>query len=109
MNRHIDTETAVGLRSAFALSDRTAITELLQNAGFGQIETSVAQLDLPLPELTDWVPRHISATPMAASFRQSALTVQARVIQDVIAELGTYSHNGEVVVPFQSHLLLGCV
>ena len=109
ITRHIGADTAAGLHSAFALSDLDEISELLCNADFRQIECAVAQLNLPLPELTDWVPRHIGATPMAASFRQSALTVQAHVIQDVITELGTYSHNGEVVVPFQSHLLLGCV
>lgn len=107
IDRHIDTETAAGLRAAFALSDSAAIANLLQTAGFGQVQISITQLELPLPDLTQWVPRHISATPMAMSFSQASATVQGRIIEDVIAELDTYRRKNQLVVPFQSHMILG--
>ncbi|MCB0214433.1 MAG: methyltransferase domain-containing protein [Anaerolineae bacterium] len=104
--RHIGLETAAGLKSAFALSDADEIYELIEAAGFEQIEMTVRQLNLPLPNLAEFVPRHISATPMAASFRQAPPAIQERIVQDVIAELGIYSRNGQVIVPFRSHMLL---
>lgn len=109
ISRHIGAATAAGLQSAFALNDLDAIRELLCNAGFRHIEHTVAQLDLPLPELTAWVPRHISATPMAASFRQAPSAIQERIVQDVIAELGAYSHNHKMIVPFRSHMVVARV
>lgn len=89
------------------MTDSAAITDLLKAAGFGQVETSITQLLLPLPALADWAPRHISATPMAASFNQAPAAVQQRVIDEVIAEMGAYMRNDQVVVPFQSHMILG--
>jgi len=64
--RHIGAKTAAGLGAAFALSAAAAIRRLCAAAGFGSIAMTVTQLDLPLPPLAEFVPRHISATPMAA-------------------------------------------
>jgi len=105
--RHIGSETSAGLKSAFALSDANEIHRLLKEAGFGQIDMIVTQLDLPLPKLTEFVPRHISATPMAAGFSRASESVQQMVIQGVTEKLSAYEINSHVQIPFKSHMIIG--
>lgn len=104
--RHIGLETAVGLQSAFSLSDADEIYQLLQEADLAQIEMTVVQLDLPLPHLAEFVPRHISATPMAAGFDQAATAVQQTIIREVVMSLSRYGDNGRIQIPFRAHVIM---
>jgi ubiquinone/menaquinone biosynthesis C-methylase UbiE len=104
--RHIGSETAAGLKSAFALSDADEIRRLLKAAGFGQIEMTVAQLNLLLPKLAEFVPHHISATPMAAGYERADEPAQQSIIRDITETLSQYETNGHVQIPFKSHLIM---
>lgn len=104
--RHVGLDTAAGLKSAFSLSDANAIYDLLKAAGFRQIEMVVKQLDLPLPELTEFLPRHISATPMDAGFQRVPAAMQQAVIREVSAQLSAYRMNGQPRIPFKSHFIM---
>lgn len=104
--RQIGAETAAGLKSAFAFSDADEIRRLFEAAGFGSIEITVTQLDLPLPNLPEFVPRHISATPMAAGFAQASGTVQQTVIEEVAGKLRHYETPGGPCIPFRSHMIV---
>lgn len=104
--RHIGAETAAGLQSAFALSDADEIYALIEAAGFEQIEMTVRQLDLPLPNLAEFIPRHISATPMAAGFNRADETVQQTIIREVTEPLHQYTMNGYTCIPFKSHFIM---
>lgn len=104
--RHIGPETAAGLKSAFALSHAEEIYSLLDEAGFGQIDMHVAQLDLSLPKLAEFVPRHISATPMAAGFSRASAAVQQAIIREVAEPLSRYQVNGHMQIPFHSHMVM---
>lgn len=106
VGRHIGIETAAGLKSAFALSDSDEIERLLKTAGFEQVEITTTQLDFPLPPLDEFVPRHISATPMAAGFSQAPDSVQQAVVQDVGKDLTAFSANGRMLIPFRSFMVL---
>ncbi len=104
--RHIGPETAVGLKSAFALTNTDEIYSLLDEAGFAQIDMQMAQLDLPMPALTEFVPRHIQATPMANGFNQASKATQQTVVQEVAEKLNAYVANGRTQIPFHSHMIL---
>lgn len=104
---HIGTETAAGLNAAFALSDADDIHALLAEAGFEQIEIATSQLDLPLPKLTEFVPRHITATPMAAGFSGASESIQRAVIQEVSERLSAYEGDDHARVPFSSYMITG--
>jgi len=104
--RHIGAKTAAGLGAAFALSDAHEIHCLFEGAGFGSVEMTVTQLDLPLPPLAEFVPRHISATPMAAGFAQASPEVQRAVVEDVATQLRQYETNGRASIPFRSHMIV---
>ncbi len=103
---HIGPETAVGLQSAFALTDIKTIQTLLKEAGMTQLEMTVAQLDLPFPDLAAFVPRHISATPMAAGFNLAAPSVQQAIIQEIVMKLKRFGENGRLQIPFRSHMII---
>ncbi|MCB0212107.1 MAG: methyltransferase domain-containing protein [Anaerolineae bacterium] len=105
--RHIGPETAVGLQSAFALSDADEIYGLIEAAGFEQIEMTVRQLDLPLPHLTEFTPRHISATPMAAGFNRADPVIRQQIVHEVTEQLSEYTINGRAAIPFKSHVIMG--
>ncbi len=106
VSRHIGPETSAGLQSAFALSDAGEIHRLLEEAGFAQTETVIALHELPLPPLAEFVPRHVSATPMAAGFNRASEEVQQAVIGEVSEQLSRYQMNGRVQIPFRSHMIL---
>ena len=107
IERHIGSETASGLRAAFALTATDKISASLMEAGVRQVENAITQLDLPFADLTGFVPRHISATPMAAGFQHAPEAKRRAVIQEVTAELKHYQRNGRTHIPFRSHMILG--
>ena len=104
--RHISPETSAGLKAAFALSDANEIHRLLKGAGLGQTDMTVTQLDLPLPALAEFIPRHVSATPMAAGFSRAPTSVQQTVIQEVGRKLSRYATNGHTRIPFRSQMVM---
>ncbi|HEX6383365.1 MAG TPA: methyltransferase domain-containing protein [Anaerolineae bacterium] len=104
ISRHVAPETAMGLKAAFGLSNMDKIRALLLEAGFQNIEMSVRQLDLELPQILDFVTRHISATPMAADFNAASAAAQRAVIQEVSGQLAAYKTDAGIRVPFRTHL-----
>lgn len=104
--RHVGAETAVGLRAAFAFSNQDDIYAVLQMAGFDQIEIEIRQIELPMPELTQFVPRHIGATPMGVGYNQAATAVQHAVVNDVCEKMARFGANGRMKIPFRSHMIL---
>ena len=105
MAEHVGPETAVGLGAAFALSDGAQIRELLTEAGFNEVVMQTVQLDLPLPALRDFVPRHVQATPMANGFNNASAAQQQAVIETVADTLQEYEANGRTQIPFRSHMI----
>ena len=65
----------------------------------------VATLDLPLPPLPDFVPRHVSATRMAAGFGAAAAEARRAVVDEVTRRLAAYKAGAGVRVPFRTHLI----
>ncbi|MEZ4714334.1 MAG: methyltransferase domain-containing protein [Caldilineaceae bacterium] len=108
IDTHIGAEVAAGLRSAFGLADADVASALFRNAGFRRVEMSQARLDLPLPTLTDFVPRHISATPMSIGFQSASQDIQTRLVQSVCEELA-FDGAETPSIPFTSHLALACL
>lgn len=101
--QYLGPEIAAGLRAGFGLSKADDIHALLQAAGFTKIEITVQQLDLPLPDLQEFIPRHLSATPLAAGFNAAPPSVQQALIEEMTTRLASYETNGRAQAPFRSH------
>jgi ubiquinone/menaquinone biosynthesis C-methylase UbiE len=107
ITKHVGAETAAGLRAAFGLSDAEAIRALLTGAGFRNVKATVQEFDLELPVPEEFVPRHVSATPMSAGFSAAPEEARRAVVHDVSEELLAYRTTQGIRVPFGTHLLMG--
>ena len=105
ISRHIGVETASGLQAAFGLSDPDRIGGLLQEAGFTRPGFMVKRIELDFAELEDFVPKHISATPMAAGFNAASEVARRGVVQEVVENLTPYQENAGFRIPFETHLV----
>jgi ubiquinone/menaquinone biosynthesis C-methylase UbiE len=106
ISKYINRETAAGLAAAFSLSEATDIRQLVKDIEFRNIEITARQLDLTLPPLHKFVPQHIQATPMAASYYAAPISVQKTVIKEVTEQLTAYITEQGACVPFMTHLVL---
>jgi len=104
ISKHVGEETAASLQAIFSLSNADEMRALLESAGFTNIEMTVKQLELELPELKDFVPRYISATYMATGFNAAEQAAQQAVIQEVSAQLALYESNDSITIPFRVNL-----
>ncbi len=107
VTKHIGAETAAGLRAAFGLSDLEVTRALLTGARFQDIKTTVRELDLELPKPQDFVPLHVSATPMSTGFYAASEEARRAVIHDVSEHLSPYETGHGIVVPFRTLLVMG--
>ncbi len=106
--QHIDPDTAQGLGAAFALTDADQVADLLRAAGFSAVEVAVGELDLTLPPLREFVPRHISSTPMTVGFNAAPPESQAAVIDEVVTRLKDFTApNGQAIIAFRSYFIAG--
>lgn len=105
MTREVGADTAAGLRAAFALGALTDIQTLLSGAGFTNLEAVAKRLELDLPNLLAFVPRHVSATPMAAGFDAAPRETRRAVVESVANVLARYATGAGVRVAFRTHLV----
>lgn len=101
---HIGADVAVGLKAAFALPHAATLQSLLETCGFDEIEITQRQIDLPLPKLNEFVPRHIGATPMAAGYEAAPPTVQQAIVDEMNVRLAEFVTDEKPIVPFRSHM-----
>lgn len=107
VTKNIGAETAAGLRAAFGLSDPETIRALLTGAGFKNVQATVKQLDLELPKPQDFVPRHVSATPMSTGFYAASEEARRAVVLDVSEQLAPYETGQGIRVPFCMQFVMG--
>lgn len=107
VRKNIGAETAAGLAAAFSLSDSETIRALLTGAGFKNVQGIVKQLDLELPKPQDFVPLHVSATPMSTGFQAAPEEARRAVIAEVSEQLAPYETDQGISVPFRTHLVMG--
>lgn len=106
--QHVSPDTAGGLGAAFNLSQADAIQELLHTAGFQDVTVEATVLNLPLPPLPEFLPRHVSATPMAAGFNAASDAARQAVLEELTNRLAPYiQSDGSLNVPFSSYMAVG--
>lgn len=104
VTHYLGSETAGGLQAAFALTGAAEIRALLAGGYYWNVEMKEVQLELSLPPLPLFIPRHVGATPMATAFAAASPAAQQAVIADVARQLASYQTKNGVRVPFRCHL-----
>ena len=84
-----------------SLSSTAEIEELLVEAGLQNIEIEMCELSLQMPEISEFVAKHISATPMSKSFLASSESLQNVLVKEVADNLAMYQAETGPTVPFR--------
>jgi ubiquinone/menaquinone biosynthesis C-methylase UbiE len=104
---YVSPDTAAGLGAAFGFSQIEAIRSAVTAAGFENVIDQVSEIYLNLPEVTDFVPRHIRATPMGAGYDAASTETQEAIVQQMADRLSAYVDANGMTVPFRSLLISG--
>ena len=105
LTKHISPDTAAGLSSAFSLSKLDTIKQTFQETQFSEIKTDITEHRLLLPPMVEFAPRHLSATPMGASFQASSTETQQTILDELTQSLSEHQTESGLEVPFSSHLI----
>lgn len=103
---YIGKEISTGLSAAFQLSAANDIRNLLTQNGFSLQQIAPQQLELVLPELQYFVPKHISATPMATGFYAASSEKRQAVVSAIDHQFASFKTANGVRIPFKTHCIL---
>lgn len=106
ISRHVGSTVADGLRAAFRLADVGSVEGMLSAAGFVDVAADLLKLDINLPALRDFIPRHVGATPMSAAFSSAPPAIRNAVVEDIVRELADFAEGDGVRVPVHTHVLV---
>lgn len=98
------TQVVTPLTSACTLGTPEELWGSLTGGGLCDVVVDRVPIDVVLPPLATFIPRHVSATPMAAAFRGAGDEAVADVVRSVATALGRGTN---VEVPVTFHLLVG--
>lgn len=107
IERYIGPHVSAGLNAVFGLSDAGQLRGLFIDAGFDNVALTRVDLDIELPNPIDFVPRHISATPMAAGFSAADPSIQQAIVNDVADRLTSYGIGDGARIPFRTQVATG--
>lgn len=105
ISTHIGPETAGGLGAAFGLCDEATIEQLFVEAGFDEVSVAATQIDIDLPPLREFVPRHVAATPMSAGWSAAAPERREEALRQIESETEGFRSDEGVRVPFWSYFV----
>jgi SAM-dependent methyltransferase len=99
-------EVAFAITSACTLGSAQSLDDLLTGAGLVDVTVDDVRLDVHLGDLSAFIPRHISSTPMAIAFRGAGEEAVEHVIEEVERRLDP-GHDRDVRVPFRTWVATG--
>ena len=103
--RHIGPQAADGVWAGSNLTDGASIQQLFEDAGFRDVTLNVVERTLGLPDLREFIPRHISATPAFEAYAKASPEAQSAVVREVSGQMVPYAGDGGVRIPFRSHIV----
>lgn len=106
ISESIGADTAAGLRAAFDLKDKEEIGRLFTGVGFREVEIAEVRIDIDLPPVREFVPRHVSATPMAASYAAASSESRENILRRMEGAMEEFSVNDGSRVPFLSYFVM---
>ena len=98
---------ASAVASACALGSASHLWSLVSGTDLRDVRVDSITLDVKLGPLTEFVPRHIAATPMAGAFRAAGDEAVHEVVTRTSATLGQAIADGATTVPFRLLLASG--
>jgi ubiquinone/menaquinone biosynthesis C-methylase UbiE len=85
----IGERSAAGMKAIFNLSNSQTVVATLESAGFSAVRVSAVDVKTDFAgHLARFIPRHISATPIATAFREAPAKSRRAVVDRVVDQLG---------------------
>ena len=108
LKRHVNAETATTCLAPFAWGgsvDPDTIRELVNDAGFSDIEPEVIVSTFRMPASADSVIEHIKFVGSRSPFFRDIVDAVSVLERDVSAAMQTYRDGTDLVMPATSHLV----
>jgi ubiquinone/menaquinone biosynthesis C-methylase UbiE len=106
LERHVGTDAAMGIRSAFALGDREELRALITAAGFRTIRIRIDSQMIRYPSLEEFVPGYLSATPVAGVVATLDEPTRAAILREVKTSLQDYLDDDGLAAPIEAHVVV---
>ena len=102
IERHLGPDVAKGFYVAFTLGKIDDARALLTGAGFQDISSTSPEINVKLGPVNEFIPRHLSATPVAGAFAGASEATRATLVRDAAEALGNAT-----TFPFRMHVVIG--
>lgn len=106
IERHVGSEPAAQVRSAFSFGDAQQLRQSIDDAGFHAVEIRVEPETIRHASLEEYVPGYISATPVAGAVAGLDAAVQSEIVADVRDALSAHLVGDGLAAPIEAHLAI---
>lgn len=97
LERHIGPEAAGFVRMVFSLHDPDEIRNLINSAGFHDVDVQPGTKTLRLPPPEEFLWQYVQSTPLAAVMARADDQSRAALERDVVAKLQEFVKNGALI------------
>lgn len=106
LEHQVSMDAAMGIRGAFALGDREELRALIAAAGFRSIRIRIDSQMIRYPSLEEFVPRYLSATPVAGVAATLDERTRGAILREVKASLQAYLDDDGLGAPIEAHVVV---
>jgi SAM-dependent methyltransferase len=104
LGRHVSADAAAAARSPFSLWSLGELSDLLEGAGWRNVEIQSRERMLHFPSPAEFVPQYVWGSPIAAVIGKPDTSVLDAVIRDVADALQPYLDDHGLSFPIENHL-----
>lgn len=105
MERHIGPEARAFVDQVFVLNDTGEIRELLQNAGFGNVEVQTKNKMFSLPAPRDFLWQYVYSTPLAGLLMEADEEAKASLEADVVNQWQKFVDGGDNAFIYEQRIV----
>ena len=106
LEQHVDAATATRYRASRVVPQASALHQLLVDAGFRDVDIRTSELTLRLPPLEQFVPRHLSALPVAETVAALSEERRAALARQVSVAFKDYADTDGVALLDEMHVAI---
>jgi ubiquinone/menaquinone biosynthesis C-methylase UbiE len=102
---HIGDKEARQYRQSRDVPDAASLRQLFEDAGFSNVDVSVKEMLVWLPEIKKFAISHLDGSPISSALNALSEEAQGNLARDVAADIAAYANGDDVVVPDSIHLI----
>jgi hypothetical protein len=107
VERHVGADAAITLRKSRASDDPKALQDHMMQAGFRDVKIVCRTLTARLPAVSDFILRHLAATPVAHTVEALSDRARKALAEDAATALRPYAAGDGIAFPDTANVLIG--